>query len=153
MNTNSHKDRVNAAISYFFLAPLFLLARHNPNLSHPFVRNHAKHAVRLLAFAGIFLFVHHWFLSDLLTFVIPALSLSLDRLVLLGAYGAYLLAILISAYRALHGQEASSQYSWLMEKDSIDVQGLQEYERVQIITAFIPVFSLFTTKQHALADV
>jgi hypothetical protein len=73
--------------------------------------------------------------------------------VLLGAYGAYLLAILISAYRALHGQEASSQYSWLMEKDSIDVQGLQEYERVQIITAFIPVFSLFTTKQHALADV
>lgn len=36
------QDRINAMISYFFLGPLFLLAKKNTPLADPYVRGHAK---------------------------------------------------------------------------------------------------------------
>lgn len=36
------QDRINAMISYFFLGPLFLLAKKNTPLADPYVRGHAR---------------------------------------------------------------------------------------------------------------
>ena len=38
----SRQTKTNAAIAYFFLGPIFLLASRNPNFADPFVRSHAK---------------------------------------------------------------------------------------------------------------
>ena len=40
----SEQDRINATISYFFLGPIFLLAKRGTPLAEPYVRAHAKRA-------------------------------------------------------------------------------------------------------------
>ncbi len=52
------RDRVNAAIAYFFLAPIFLLAKRNPNFAHPFVRSHAKSATKFILVFVVFFILY-----------------------------------------------------------------------------------------------
>jgi hypothetical protein len=57
MNTSSSRIRVNAAISYCFLAPLFLLAGNNPAYAESFVREHSWRALKLQgALLGYYVF-------------------------------------------------------------------------------------------------
>lgn len=54
MPSQTHK--INAAISYFFLGPLFLLAKKNTPFAEKFVHDHAKKS-SLILFVGIIFMV------------------------------------------------------------------------------------------------
>ncbi len=96
--------RINAMISYFFLGPIFLLARGGSPLADPYVRVHAKRASFILLF-GSFGYAGYIFLKPLLVwsiFGIPLASIILGMLVsILVGYLMY------SAYKAYHGDTLS----------------------------------------------
>lgn len=77
----SQKTKTNAAIAYFFLGPVFLLASKNPNFSDPFVRSHAKAASKAIAFYLAAFFTYSIFVSSYLTFQIPFFPMMADRVV------------------------------------------------------------------------
>jgi hypothetical protein len=83
MNTLSSQIRVNAAISYCFLAPLFLLAGNNPIYAESFVREHSWRALKLQIGLLAYYFVSAFILSGLLAYTLPILELRVDRLVTL----------------------------------------------------------------------
>ncbi len=58
MNSLSSQIRINAAISYFFLGPIFLLARNNPDFSQEFVRSHARRATLVYGLFIAYLIAH-----------------------------------------------------------------------------------------------
>lgn len=96
--------RINAMISYFFLGPIFLLARSGSPLADPYVRLHAKRASIILLF-GLGGYVSYSFLSPLLDF--PLFGISLAAIVL-----GFLVTLLVgylmySAYRAFNGDTLS----------------------------------------------
>lgn len=75
----SQKIRNNASIAYFFLGWLFLLAKRNPAFSDPFIRRHAKLATKGHAlFFGLY-FCYSHFLSDLFSYTLPVLQITVDR--------------------------------------------------------------------------
>lgn len=47
------QDRINAMISYFFLGPLFLLAKKNTPFADPYVRGHAKQSSIIIGMTSI----------------------------------------------------------------------------------------------------
>jgi hypothetical protein len=77
----SQKTKTNAAIAYFFLGPVFLLASKNPNFSDPFVRSHAKAASKAIAFYLSAFFAYAAFVSDYLSFPVPLFPVTADRIV------------------------------------------------------------------------
>lgn len=52
------QDRINAMISYFFLGPLFLLAKKNTPLTNPYVRGHARQSSIIIGMTFIVLIVY-----------------------------------------------------------------------------------------------
>lgn len=58
------QSRINAIISYFFLGPLFLLAKRGTPLRDPYVQTHAKRASKIilifLMVLGLYFFVKPW---------------------------------------------------------------------------------------------
>lgn len=61
--------RNNAIISYFFLGPLFLLAKSGTPLAHPIIQHHARRS-SIIMLGGILIFL-------LLSFLEKPLSLTL----------------------------------------------------------------------------
>ena len=57
----NEQSRINAMISYFFLGPLFLLAKSGTPLRDPFVRSHAIRASIIMSIAagiyGVYIFL------------------------------------------------------------------------------------------------
>jgi hypothetical protein len=108
----SQKIRTNGAIGYFFLGFLFLLAKHNPNFSEPFVRAHAKSATKLHLMLAAYVVLHVTLLSQLLSVVIPILSVSLDRVLLIGVFAYVFVLLFIGASRAFSGKEPAGAFSF-----------------------------------------
>ncbi len=67
--------RINATISYFFLGPIFLLARGGSPLADPYVRTHAKRSSFIMMF-GCLGYAAYFLLKPLLTWTPFGLSLS-----------------------------------------------------------------------------
>lgn len=89
------QTRINAAISYFFLGPLFLLARSGTPLADPYVKIHAKRASGYMLI-GVIGYVIYFLLKPYITLVIFGISLhvvilSIMLVCLIGmlAYSAY----------------------------------------------------------------
>ena len=64
-----HEDqtRINATISYFFLGPLFLLARAGSPLAESYVHSHAKRASIIMLLGGIVYGIYFVVFQSLLT--------------------------------------------------------------------------------------
>lgn len=96
----SEQSRINAVISYFFLGPIFLLAKSGTPLAETYVRNHAKKASKIILFSFIVFLVYVFLVRNFLNLSI--LGVSLDTIFLIaiiggclgflirGAYGAYI---------------------------------------------------------------
>lgn len=107
---STQKIYTNAAISYFFLGPLFLLAKNNPDFSETFVRNHAKVATKIYGLLAVYLLLHFVFLSKILNFYIPVLPLRLDKAVLMIVFASVFTILIARAVRAFSGREATNVF-------------------------------------------
>lgn len=98
-------ERINAAISYLFLGPLFLFAKKNTPFAHPFVQAHAKQASKIigLGIIGIGIYV---FIREYLTYGLFGISL---QWVILGIFmTVFLGTLLLGGYNAFRGKEAKT---------------------------------------------
>ena len=68
------QTRINAAISYFFLGPLFLFAKSGTPLADPYVKIHAKRASGYIL-AGIIAYGIYFLLKPYITFALFGISL------------------------------------------------------------------------------
>ena len=75
------QDRINAMISYFFLGPLFLLAKKGTPLAETYVRNHSLKATKIIGntfiFGVIYFILSPYIQIAPLGFDIPTLLLGL----------------------------------------------------------------------------
>ena len=111
-NELSEQTKVNALLSYFLLWPLFLLAHSNPNLAHPFVRLHAKHASKIITIAIMIWWIFLFAFSDLLAqFHIPIMNINIAKCTNI-AIGIFIISTL------MHGAYRASQ--WCTPKETIN---------------------------------
>ncbi len=143
----SPKVRTNAVIAYFFLGPLMLLSRGNPNFSDAFVRSHARTATRtMLAYAA--LLVGHWmFLSDLLDFKLPLVAFTASRGVSVALFALFVFALVRGANRARLGLEPAAvselpafRFSTSDLPDSFAARS--ETEKILALWSFVPVLGI-----------
>lgn len=75
------QDRINAVISYFFLGPLFLLARTGTPLANPYVREHSKQSSIIIGMSFlvgiVYLFLRPYLQLTFLMFDLQAIILTL----------------------------------------------------------------------------
>jgi hypothetical protein len=69
-------SRINAMISYFFLGPLFLLAKRGTPLREEFVHVHALRSSVIIGISCIALLCYSLLLSDLINFSLFGISLN-----------------------------------------------------------------------------
>jgi hypothetical protein len=100
------KERINAAISYFFMGPMVLLATNNPTFNVLFIQEHAKRATKWLTYAAGAFIVHFFWLSQVTSFFIPIIGIRLDKTLTFCIFLAYFILTLIGAYQALQGMKA-----------------------------------------------
>lgn len=96
----NEQDRINAMISYFFLGPLFLLAKSGTPLAEGYVKGHARNASKIILTFGC-ISILYFFLKSWINFSIPGLGIHIHTILLAtivtvclvflmrGAYGAY----------------------------------------------------------------
>lgn len=146
----SQKIKTNAAISYFFLGWIFLLASKNPNFQDPFIRHHAKVATKghVLFFVGYILYSH--FLSTLFLYTVPMIGISIDRIIDLGVFSVLTIFILFGAYRAGKGEEIAPEQGAFLDatKTVFEYSGASEADRVILLLSFIPLLGISIAKKH-----
>lgn len=94
----NEQSRINAVISYFFLGPLFLLAKKGTPLAEDFVQIHAKKSSKIILITLIFLFLYFFLLKNLLN--INFLSIQLDTILLTLIISGCLYLLVRGAYLA-----------------------------------------------------
>ena len=94
----NEQSRINAVISYFFLGPLFLLAKKGTPLAEQSVQMHAKKSSKIILITLIFLFLYFFLLKNLLN--INFLGIQLDTILLTLIIGGCLYLLLRGAYYA-----------------------------------------------------
>ena len=94
----TEQSRINAVISYFFLGPIFLLAKSGTPLAETYVRNHAKKASKIILFSFIVLLIYLFFIRNFLNFSI--LGITLDTICLIAIIGGCLGFLIRGAYGA-----------------------------------------------------
>ncbi len=138
----SSQVRTNALISYFFLVALLLLAKRNPNFSHPFVRGHAWAATRIHGVLLGFSILYLQLLSGLLSYRLPIIDIPLSRVVF-SVVLFFLLALLFrGAYLAHQGKKYQSVNLTLSEKDltRVDYTKLEgEADLIRTMISFFPL--------------
>ncbi len=146
----SSKTRVNAAIAYFFLGPLFLAAKRNPSFADPFVRAHAAAASKAMVLYAVVFFGYSRFLSEYLAFSLPIFPISLDRIVSSAILALFVATLFRGAFRAYGGKKAASAFDMIgfFHVPDIGSEGmtpsksLSETDRTLAILSFIPIFGI-----------
>ncbi|MDD2744942.1 MAG: hypothetical protein PHU93_00205 [Candidatus Gracilibacteria bacterium] len=147
----SSQVRTNALISYFFLGALLLLAKRNPNFSHPFVREHAWAATRIHSILLGFSILYLQLLADLLSYRLPIIDIPLSRVVF-SVVLFFLLALLFrGAYLAHQGKKYQSMNLTLSEKDlsRVDYAKLEgEADLIRTMISFFPLIGVFVAERY-----
>ena len=94
----NEQSRINAVISYFFLGPLFLLAKKGTPLGEDSVQMHAKKSSKIIFITLIALVLYFFLFKNLLN--INFLGLELDTIFLTLIIGGCLYFLLHGAYSA-----------------------------------------------------
>lgn len=77
----NEQDRINAMISYFFLGPLFLLAKSGTPLSMNYVKGHAKNASKIIFFFVLSV-IAYFFVKPWVNFSIPGVGIHIHTVIL-----------------------------------------------------------------------
>lgn len=143
--------RINAAITYFFMGPIFLLARAGTPFSHPFVREHAKKSSLYMAIFAVILFI---FFGVRKYLYINVFGLSLDTIILSVLLIGFFLFMILAWYKAFQGNSNSNT----LEKNHKNLtefhsENYTEETRIRIITAFLPIFGIFLATKNPLEEI
>ena len=154
MDQLDRKTRTNAMISYFFLGWIFLLARKNPDFSHPFIRSHAKKATRThIVLLGGFVLYSLYLAKYVPAFTIPVLpSITLDKIISVIFFVALAFAIVRGAYLAHRGM-GSDEYrnSSLREafaRENITLSEASETDKMVFLSSYLPLIGIITASRH-----
>ncbi len=144
------QSRINAVISYFFLGPLFLLAKKGTPLAVESVQIHAKKSSKIILITLIVLFLYFFLLKNLLN--VNFLGIQLDTILLTLIIGGCLYLLLRGAYYA---------YTWVIatpeqiEKNSqITLPSTHTYtveteeEKVHLLAGMIPFLWIWLSKKY-----
>ena len=151
------QDRINAMISYFFLGPLFLLAKKNTPLTNPYVRGHARQSSIIIGMTFIVLVVY--------IFVRPYIQISflgidLRSIVLALIMASCSIFLIRWAYKAYMGNtgevSALSLPGSMMDMGSVSgVYSVEkEEEKVRILASLLPWIGIYISQryQHPLME-
>lgn len=143
------QTRINAALSYFFLGPLFLLARAGTPLADPYVRAHARQATIYIGI-GILAYALYFALKPYIGFVFFGISL---HVIILSLLLTLLIWILIfSAYSAFRGSwegeivitNTISLPSELILDETITSEG----DKIRLIASFAPLLGIWIASKY-----
>lgn len=147
----SRQIRTNATIAYFFLGPILLLAKRNPNFAEPFVRSHAKAGSKAVLFYLAAFFAYSHYLSGYLSFPLPLVPVTADRLVSIGILALLFATLVRGASRAHAGKEAvgTFQFSFFgtFSEESGEIGHLSETDRSLVLASFVPVFGIMVASR------
>jgi hypothetical protein len=140
--------RNNAMICYFFLGPIFLLARKNTPLSHPYVRLHAKKS-SLILWAWIIGYILYLLIAPLIDWINIWIHLQtvlatwwllvLFYFLLRGGYWAY-------QWNSEYGQFEESILK--MEMTGEDIQSHTEEDRMRYFWSFLPLLGIYLAEKY-----
>lgn len=147
------QDRINAMISYFFLGPLFLLAKKNTPLADPYVRGHARQSSIIIGMTLIIGIVY--------IFVRPYIQiafLGIDlRSIVLALIMAWCSGFLIRwAYKAYIGNtgeiSAISLPGTMMNIGNISgIYSVEkEEEKIRILASLLPWAGIYIYQRYKL---
>lgn len=142
----SRQTRTNAAIAYFFLGPIFLLASRNPNFADPFVRSHAKAGTKAVFFYLAAFFAYSHYLSGYLAIPVPFFPIPASRLVSVAILALMFATLLRGTVRANAGEAPAKTFDlpgFSGFGSDVGVVGhLSETERTLAVMSFIPLFGI-----------
>lgn len=143
------QSRINATISYFFLGPLFLIAKKGTPLSSPFVRGHALRSSLIISLAGVAYAVYIFFLKSWLTFSI--MGFQAQNIVLSILSTVMILLLLRGAYRAYHGLSEDSNEQLLhtdFQTNTTSHAIETEEEKVRVVASMIPLLGIYIAERY-----
>jgi hypothetical protein len=141
-----NQDRINAMISYFFLGPIFLLAKKNTPLANPYVHTHAKQSSMIIGITLI-VFLFYIFVREYIDFSFLGVSLRTVVLTIIMAISS--IWLMRWAYRAYHGSEGEDLSLSVPEhvssmKDISWVYSVEKDEdRVRILASLLPWVGIY----------
>lgn len=142
----TRQTRTNAVISYFFLGPLFLLARNNPNFADPFVRAHAKAASKAVVFYLAVFFAHVAYVSAYLNFPLPLVPIEASRVVSAAILALLFGTLLRGVIRAQGGKMPKGTFDLpgldSLETEAVEIGTLSEHDRTMALMSFVPLFGI-----------
>jgi hypothetical protein len=143
-------------ISYFFLGPLFLLAKRGTPLAEPYVRGHAMRAsiimlIGFLAYLGYAFLLRWWIDFSILTFHIHDIILTILSAVLLASLGRW-------AYRGYHSVTAESvemrvDTSLFSSGSRESTYISSEEEKIRIIASMIPFVGIYLARRYPTREI
>lgn len=154
----SRQTKTNAAIAYFFLGPIFLLASRNPNFADPFVRSHAKAGTKAVFFYLIAFFAYSHYLATYLSFSVPFLPVTADRLVSIAILALMFATLFRGTIRAHSGKLPAKTFEIPgfsgLETELAPVGQLSETERTLALMSFVPLLGVvISARKPTVANV
>lgn len=154
----SRQTKTNAAIAYFFLGPIFLLASRNPNFAEPFVRAHAKAGTKAVFFYLAAFFAYSSYVSTYLAFPVPFIPVTADRIVSISILALMFATLFRGAVRAHKGKAPAKTFEIPgfsgLDSDLAPVGQLTETERTLALMSFVPLLGVvISARKPAVANV
>ena len=142
----SRQTKTNAAIAYFFLGPIFLLASRNPNFADPFVRSHAKAGTKAIFLYLIAFFAYSHYLATFLSFPVPFVPVTADRIASVAILALLFATLMRGMTRAHAGMPPAKTFEIPgfsgLETDLAPVGQLSETDRTLALMSFVPLFGV-----------
>lgn len=146
------QDRINAVISYFFLGPLFLLAKKWTPLAAPYVQKHARESSKIIGITLIAMVVYFFirgyigvsfFGIDIRTLIITLIMWGCSVFLIRGAYKSY------------HGDDSIVEESHLISWELLSFHTSAqtelvdtEEERIRIFASHIPYIGIILAAKY-----
>lgn len=145
---HEEQARINATISYFFLGPLFLIAKSGSPLADPYVRLHSKKSSLIIGW---------WLLGYLAYYILkPLLVFSLFGIPLTSIVLWTMIFILVGnlvyfAYKAYHW-DSKVWMSITWQKSDLflfkDYHGISDEEKIRIFASFVPLLGIWISSKY-----
>lgn len=145
------QTRINAAISYFFLGPFFLLSKKNSPFWEKFVQQHSKKATIIIFFMIITL-SGIWIFRDILKYWI--IGFDLYQIIFSIALIFFFLLLIKWSYQAFEWIEAWKILSFSEIKwKNLEEKKFTEEEKIRIFMSFLPFVGDFLQKKYNINEI
>jgi len=146
----NEQSRINAMISYFFLGPLFLLAKPGTPLHDPYVRGHAIRSSIIIGIAFLAYLTYAFLLRSWMDFSV--LGFNIQNILLTIILLTTIISLLQWAYRAYSGTTAEAIKDIHMENifhsENTTTRIEHEDDKIRVIASIIPFLGIFIAEKY-----